>query len=157
MSDRKPAMQIYKVEDGQWRWRVYSATGEVITVSNQDYARRIDAEQDAANTMTAIIEGVLQAIGVERTGGQLMRLKPVVEALMLSAGTALVAIEELGYYNPNGLTRKGRKLIEENTRSRLEKENAELELSKAMPPIKASTQIPVQYADQPQVIAVRIK
>lgn len=158
MSDeRKPSIQFYKDQADEWRWRVYAANGEVISVSSEGYKNRLDAEQGAAITLVGITEAAVQALTVSKATDRLIRMKPVVEAIIRSSGMAIAIIAEMGYYNERGLTKKGSQLVREMEQHRHEVELEELEISKAIPEMKSALQIPVQYSDQPQVVAVRVK
>lgn len=157
MTKPRAALQFYKDQAGEWRWRVYSANGEIVSTASEGYVRRIDAEHGAALTMIGITEAALQAVQTAKTDDRLIRMRPVVQGIMEASGLALEAIREMGLYNERGLTSKGRKLIESNIREELKREKADLELSKAMPAMKTSLQIPVQYTDKPVEITVRVK
>ena len=150
----KPSIQFKKNAEDLWGWQIYNETGEEIAVSTASYETRDESEQDAAITMTAIIEDSLRALTVT---DNVRRMKPVLEAIILSAGKAVATMREMGYYNDRGLTAKGGKLVEDMVRQRLGWEQRDIELSKALPPIEGRMQIPVQYSDKPQKIIVRVK
>jgi uncharacterized protein YegP (UPF0339 family) len=153
----KPRVQYTKNGQDMWYWHAYNDKGEMLTRSMEGYATREEAEQAAATTMTAIIDDAVNSLSTTLEGA-LKRLKPVIEAIIVSAGQALRALEEMGYYNKNGMTQKGNKLIAEMTRQRLGWTERDLEISKKMPDIiKSPVHIPVQHNDQPQVVAVRVK
>lgn len=159
MSERKPSMKFTKNSDGLWHWHAYNKNGDMVARSIAGHEDREEAEQDAATTMTAIVEDALKALQLSSVSASqaLMRMKPVAESLIVSAGLAVEQMRQMGYYNERGLTGKGRKLVEDMERQRLGWEQRDLELSKAMPELKQTTHIPVQYSDQPQVVAVRVK
>lgn len=154
MTKRKPSLHILKA-DNLYSWHVYNAAGEIITQSLALHETREEAEEDAANTLIAIVESALQALSLETLNGSLNRMRPVVEAIITSAGTAIETMKDMGYYHPSGLTKKGTDLIRKNAQARLDKEELELERSKAMPGIEAQSHVPITATNSEYDVKVR--
>lgn len=158
MSDtRKSTMQFYKDQADEWRWRVYSKNGDIISVSSEGYKNRVDAENGAALTLTATIDAALQAITVGKMSGHLIRMKPVVVALGESCSAALAALEEMSIYVNGQITEKGKVLYNEQIREEYRREEEVLETSKALPPMVQIMHIPVDHQDKPMNVTVRFK
>lgn len=47
------SVDFYKDDSGQWRWRVKSANGEIISTSSEAYADKRDAEHGFDLTVSA--------------------------------------------------------------------------------------------------------
>lgn len=156
MTERKGSIQFNKIDD-LYSWCVYNADGEIIARSTASHQRKVDAEQDAANTMIAIVEGAISALTQEKALGVLKHMKPVVEAIIRSSGIAVEMMREMGYYHERGLTQKGTELVRSNEQARQEKLQAELEVSKALPGMSATMHIPIKYENSTADVRVRLK
>ena len=112
----KPGFDVYQDSDLNWRWRILSDNGNIISQSSEGYVNYADCEHAAEITLRALIEAALRAFDLAQE-----HLTALVKATIEQIGTTLTELQHLGAIDDKmQLTELGKSIVEAQTKQELD-------------------------------------